>query len=158
MLELNKVMLVGNLTRDPEYRNTSTGLPVANLRIAVNRRRWDRESGEAQEDTLFIDVTAWRQLADFCNNYLQKGRRVFVEGSLKQDTWQDRETGANRSKILVVADRIQFADPKPADAGGSARGDWDGGENSGADQNGSPSQEGNAESSGNKRTEDDLPF
>lgn len=122
-MELNKVLLIGNLTRDPEYRNTTTGRSVANMRIAVNRRRsFDRESGEAaQEETVFVDVTAWEKLADFCHNYLTKGRQIYVEGRLRQENWQDRETGANRTKISVVADRIQFADPRPDQAGQPSR-------------------------------------
>lgn len=122
-MELNKVLLIGNLTRDPEYRNTTTGRAVTNMRIAVNRRRsFDRESGEAaQEETVFVDITAWEKLADFCHNYLTKGRQIYVEGRLRQENWQDRETGANRTKISVVADRIQFADPRPDQAGQPSR-------------------------------------
>ncbi|MEN6627836.1 MAG: single-stranded DNA-binding protein [Candidatus Sumerlaeia bacterium] len=114
MLELNKVLLIGRLTRDPEYRNTTTGRPVANMRIAVNRRRaFDRESGEsAQDETVFVDITAWERWADFCHNYLSKGKLIYVEGRLRQENWQDRETGANRTKISVVAERIQFAEPR----------------------------------------------
>lgn len=123
MLELNKVMLIGNLTRDPEYRNTTSGRAVTNMRIAVSRRRFDRESGEGpQEETVFVDITAWEKLADFCHNYLTKGGRIFVEGRLRQENWQDRETGANRTKISVVADRVQFADgPKSSGSGSQAR-------------------------------------
>ncbi|MCE5229074.1 single-stranded DNA-binding protein [bacterium] len=122
-MELNKVLLVGRLTRDPEYRNTTSGRPVANMRIAVNRRRsFDRESGEgAQDETVFVDITAWEKLAEFSHNYLTKGRLIFVEGRLRQENWQDRETGANRTKISVVAERVQFADPKPEGSGGTMR-------------------------------------
>ena len=162
MLELNKVMLIGNLTRDPELRSTSTGHSVADMRIAVNtRRRFDRESGTRQEDTVFIDVTAWERTAEFCSQYLSKGRRIFVEGRLKQDNWTDRESGRKMSKINIVAERIQFADPRP---GG------------GEDQGGEPGRTEPAESrpeperaesagagpvgsgGGNANTEDDLPF
>jgi single-strand DNA-binding protein len=151
MLELNKVMLIGNLTRDPEYRNTSTGKAVAKLALAVNRRRTDRETGEMQEDTMFIDVDAWNRLADFAQNYLQKGRRIYVEGRLRQDKWQDRETGGNRYKIVVVAETIQFALPKSAEMGAGR--DMDSG--GGPDADDEPQA---GASAGGGRTEDDLPF
>ncbi len=158
-MELNKVLLIGRLTRDPEYRNTTTGRPVANMRIAVNRRRsFDRESGEtAQEETVFVDITAWERLADFCHNYLTKGRLIYVEGRLRQENWQDRETGANRTKISVVAERIQFAEPRaegqgqPRPAGGE---DMDEGPAPSWPAPASPS----AAPESNPSTKDDLPF
>jgi len=166
MIEMNKVFLCGNLTADPDYRNTASGLGVASLRLAVNRRgRFDRETGQAQEETLFIDVTAWDKLADFSRNYLSKGRRIFVEGRLKMDQWQDKETGSNRSKITVVAERIQFADSKPQGEGGGAPGgggraeegsSWgraDSGGGSQAREEPSYERQGTADN-----TEDDLPF
>ncbi len=166
MIELNKVMLVGRLTRDPEFRSTTSGRPVANMRIAVSRRRsFDRESGESQEDTVFVDVTAWEKLAEFSRNYLGKGRLIFVEGRLRQENWKDRETGENRTKISVVADRIQFADPRPEGApgarpaGGPEEEDYEG--NRAGGWNPAPSST-PSPSPGPVRsdtpTEDDLPF
>src|SRR5688572_17002303 len=123
MLELNKVFLTGNLTRDPELKYLPSGTAPADLSLAVNRRFFDRGSGEKREETLFIDITAWDKQAEFCKNYLAKGKGIFVEGRLKQDKWEDKQTGQARSKITVVAERIQFADSRGAgggESGGSA--------------------------------------
>ena len=118
MIEMNKVYLCGNLTFDPDYRQTSSGRAVTKLRMAVNRRWKNRETGDQNEDTLFIDVDTWGQTAEFCKNYLSKGRRIFVEGRLQEDSWEDKETGNPRSKVKVVAERVQFADAKPQDGSG----------------------------------------
>jgi single-strand DNA-binding protein len=113
MLELNKVFLIGNLTQDPEVRSLSSGTPVAEIRLAVSHRYKDRD-GQPQEDTLFIQVESWNRLADFCKDWLKKGRRVFVEGRLKMDAWEGKD-GVKRSRIKVQADRIQFADARPVE-------------------------------------------
>lgn len=112
MLELNKVLLTGRLTRDPEYRSTTTGRAVARFTLAVNRRWYNRETGSQQEETTFVDVDVWERSAEFVKNYLRKGSGVFVEGRLKQDNWQDKETGQNRSKLGIVAERVQFAESR----------------------------------------------
>lgn len=109
MASLNKVLLIGNLTKDPELRYTPNGTAVANIRIAVNRKFKDR-SGELKEDTCFITVTAWDKQAEICNQYLQKGRQVFVEGILQSRSW-DAPDGQKRSTIDVRAERIQFLSP-----------------------------------------------
>jgi single-strand DNA-binding protein len=126
-MELNKVLLVGNLVADPIYRNTSTGRAVADVRLAVSRRSGiDRESGEVQKETVFVDVTMWEKSADFARNYMHKGSRVLVEGRLKQDQWQDKESGQNRSKLSVVAERVQFAESRAeAEARGAGGGGYD---------------------------------
>ena len=112
MLELNKVFLIGNLTQDPEVRSLQSGMPVAEIRIAVNRRYKDRD-GQPKEDTLFIQEESWNRLADFCKDWLKKGQRVFVEGRLKMDAWE--KDGVKHSRIKVQADRIQFADARPVE-------------------------------------------
>lgn len=127
MLELNKVLLVGNLTRDPELKYLSSGTAIADLGLAVNRRSFDRSSGERREEVMFIDVTAWEKQAEFCKNYLSKGRAIFVEGRLRQDKWEDKQTGQTRYKITVVAERIQFADSKPGSGDSTAGGEGGGG-------------------------------
>lgn len=106
MATLNKVMLMGNLTRDPELRYTPSGRAVVTLGLAVNRN-FKGQGGEKKQETCFVNVIAWAQLAEICNQYLQKGRPVFVEGRLQSRTWQDQE-GKNRSVIEVVADNVQF--------------------------------------------------
>lgn len=110
MVSLNKVMMVGNLTKDPELRYTPQGTAVSTLRIAVNTPFKDK-NGQAQKDTCFINVVAWAQLAEICNQYLQKGRAVLVEGRLQSRSWQGND-GQNRSVIEIRADRVQFL-PRP---------------------------------------------
>jgi len=106
MASLNKVLLIGNLTKDPELRYTPNGIAVVNLRIAVNRRFRDRASGELKEETCFITVTAWDKQAEACNQYLKKGSPIFVEGTLQSRSWE--ANGQKRSTIEVRAERVQF--------------------------------------------------
>lgn len=106
MVSFNKVFLIGNLTRDPELRYTPQGTPVATLRIAVNTPFKDK-SGEAKRETCFINVVVWGQNAEVCNQYLEKGRCVFVEGRLQSRSWQGVD-GRNHSVIEVRALRVQF--------------------------------------------------
>ena len=116
MASLNKVFLIGNLTRDPELRYTPSGVAVANLRLAVNRKFKDK-NGELKEDTCFITVTAWDKQAETCNQYLQKGRPIFVEGRLQSRSWETTD-GQKRNTIDIRAERIQFLTPAPAKAAG----------------------------------------
>ena len=118
MASLNKVLLIGNLTKDPELRYTPNGTAVTNLRIAVNRKFKDR-SGELKEDTCFITVTAWDKQAEICNQYLQKGRAVFVEGILQSRSWETGD-GQKRSTIDVRAERIQFLGPRTEGQGAAS--------------------------------------
>jgi single-strand DNA-binding protein len=110
MASLNKVFLIGNLTRDPELRYTPSGTAVSNLRLAVNRRFKDR-NGELKEETCFITVTVWDKQAEVCNQYLQKGRPLFVEGRLQSRSWEGQD-GQKRSVVEVRAERVQFLGPK----------------------------------------------
>ena len=107
MSSLNRVLLIGNLTRDPELRQTQKGSPVCDLGIAVNRA-WTDENGEKHDEVTFVDVTAWGKTAQNAATYLSKGRGLLVEGRLQLDTWQDAESGQQRSKLRVVAERLQF--------------------------------------------------
>lgn len=107
MSSLNRVMLIGNLTRDPEIRSTPKGVSVADLGLAINRN-YTTESGEKREDVTFVDVVVWGKIAENAGRYLSKGRPVFVEGRLQLDTWQDKESGQNRQRLRVVAERLQF--------------------------------------------------
>ncbi|MFP6885638.1 MAG: single-stranded DNA-binding protein, partial [Roseibacillus sp.] len=98
MANLNKVMLIGNLTRDPELKYTAKGVALAELGMAVNRS-WKNEQGDRQEETTFIDITFWNRQAETAQQYLEKGRPVYIEGRLKMDTWDDKDTGQKRSKL-----------------------------------------------------------
>ena len=106
MASLNKVLLMGNLTRDPELRYTPQGAAVANLRMAVNRR-YKNKNQELKEETCFITAVVWNKQAETCNQYLHKGSSLFVEGRLQSRSWEDN-TGAKRSVIEVRAERVQF--------------------------------------------------
>ncbi|MFC1524800.1 single-stranded DNA-binding protein [Planctomycetota bacterium] len=106
MANLNKAFLMGNLTRDPELRYIPDGTPVCSFGLAVNRS-YTTTSGEKKENTLFIEVTVWRKMAETCAEYLKKGRLVMVEGRLEMDTWEGKD-GQKRSKIKVIAQNVQF--------------------------------------------------
>ena len=111
MLSLNKVMLGGNLTRDPEGRHTTSGHSVCKLGLAVNRRFRDA-NGQDREEVCFVDIETWGRTADSCRNNLRKGSSVMVEGRLKMEQWTDRESGKNRSRMVVVAERVHFLSPR----------------------------------------------
>ncbi len=105
---LNRVMIVGNLTRDPELRSTTTGVPVANFRIASNRRFKD-SAGDWKEDVCYVGVVAWQKLAESCAARLKKGSAVYVEGELRSRT-MDSDGGSKRSSIEIRAHHVQFLD------------------------------------------------
>jgi len=113
MATLNKVFLIGNLTRDPELKYITSGVGVTKFGLAVNRT-YNSSDGEKKEDTCFVDVTAWDKLAEVCNEHLNKGRLVLIEGRLQYQSWKD-DDGAKRSKIEVVAQNIQFLGGKSDD-------------------------------------------
>ena len=115
---LNRIILMGRLTRDPELRHTQTGTPVASFALAVDRDFRSRDSGEKGVD--FIDIVAWRSTAEFVSKYFTKGRMAVVEGRLQIRDWTDREGGKRRS-AEVVADNVYFGDSKrDSDSGGSS--------------------------------------
>ena len=121
MANLNKVMLIGNLTRDPELRYTPKGTAVADIGMAINRI-WNNEAGQKQEETTFVDVTLWGRQAELAEKYLGKGRGVYIEGRLQLDTWDDKETGKKRSKLKVVGENLQFLpDGKGGSGGGNSQ-------------------------------------
>jgi single-strand DNA-binding protein len=107
MANLNRVLLIGNLTRDPELRYTPKGTAVTEIGLAVNRS-YSGEDGERKEETTFVDVTLWARQAEIAGQYLKKGRPVFIEGRLQLDTWDDKQTGQKRSKLRVVAESLQL--------------------------------------------------
>ena len=107
MANLNRVLLIGNLTRDPEIRYTPKGTPVTEIGVAVNRV-YSGEDGEKKEETTFVDVTLWARQAEIAGQYLKKGRPVFIEGRLQLDSWDDKQTGQKRSRLRVVAENLQL--------------------------------------------------
>jgi single-strand DNA-binding protein len=107
MANLNKVMLMGNVTRDIELRYTPGGTAVASFGLATNRRWKDKKTGDNREEATFIDIEVWAKTAELCHQYLSKGSPVFIEGRLKLDQWESKE-GQKRSKLRVVAESVQF--------------------------------------------------
>jgi single-strand DNA-binding protein len=122
MPNLNKVMLMGNLTRDPEIKYTPKGTAIADIGLAVNRN-YTTESGEKREEVTFIDVTLWGRVAEIVGEYCKKGRPLFVEGRLQLDTWDDKATGQKRSKLKVVGDNIQLLGSREGGGGGAPGGE-----------------------------------
>lgn len=122
MPNLNKVMLMGNLTRDIELRHTpSTNTAIAQIGLAVNRK-WRTPDGETKEEVTFVDCEAWGKTAEILAQYLKKGRPVYLEGRLRLDQWQDKESGQNRSKLKVVVESFQFIDSRPGEGQGGSTG------------------------------------
>ena len=117
MANLNKVMLIGNVTRDPEIRYTPKGTALVELGIAVNRR-YTADNGEKREETTFVDVTFWGRTAEIASEYLRKGRSVYVEGRLQLDSWDDKQTGQKRSKLRVVGEEMQMLGSREGGGGG----------------------------------------
>ena len=117
MPNLNKVMLMGNLTRDPEIKYTPKGTAIANFGIAVNRN-YSTEGGEKREEVTFIDIEAFGRTAEIIGEYFKKGRPIYVEGRLKLDSWEDKQTGQKKSKLRVVADSFEFLGSREGGAGG----------------------------------------
>ena len=107
MASINKVMLIGNLTRDPELRVTPKGTAICQFGIAVNRQYKD-ESGATRDDTTFVDIEAWGKTGETIAKYMTKGRPIFIEGRLKLDSWDDKTTGQKRTKMKVVCEQCQF--------------------------------------------------
>src|SRR2546425_1087653 len=124
MASFNKVILLGNLTRDPEVRYTPKGSAVCDLGIAVNRV-YTTDSGERREEVTFVDVTLWGRTAEIAGEYLKKGRPVFIEGRLQLDSWDDKQSGQKRSKLKVVGEGLQLIGSRPSGGGGGGGGGGD---------------------------------
>ncbi len=172
MANLNKVMLIGNVTRDPEIKYTPKGSAVTDLGIAVNRV-FTPEGGERREETTFVDVTLWGRQAEIAGEYCKKGRSIYVEGRLQLDSWEDKSSGQKRSKLRVVGENFQLLGPRPSGAGHSGGSDEEYSEAPPQQQrressSGSPASAGGSSaggfSSGRSTTpqppleEDDIPF
>ncbi len=147
MSNYNRVILVGNLTRDPEVKYVPSGTAVADFGLAVSRRSTDKAGGERKEEVTFVDITLWGREAELAGEYLSKGRSVLIEGRLQMDSWEDKQTGQKRTKLKVVGERIQFLGSGPggapggggeASGGGGARSNYRG--NSGGGGGGGRSQ------------------
>ena len=155
MANFNKVILMGNLTRDPELRYTPKGTAIAKLGLAINRT-WRDESGQTKEEVTFVDIDAFGRQAETLGQYMKKGRPIFIEGRLRLDSWEDKQTNQKRSKLGVVLESFQFLD-----SGGKPSGDESGAAPSRPSQPAPPASAPAAPPpSGNEDApaEDDVPF
>ena len=125
MASLNKVMIMGNLTRDPEVRYTPKGQAVVDIGLAVNRRY--KVENETREEVTFIDVTFWGRSAEIISQYMKKGRPLYVEGRLQLDSWEDKATGQKKSRLKVIGDEFQFLGGRDGAPGGGGGPDDDDG-------------------------------
>lgn len=153
MANLNKVMLIGNLTRDPELRYTPKGTAVAELGLAINRV-WNNEQGQKQEETTFVDVTLWSRQAELAQQYLTKGSPVYIEGRLSLDTWDDKTTGQKRSKLKVIGENLQFLPTGNKSGGGGGQAPA----RAPQQQQARPPQGASAAPAEDYQEEDDIPF
>lgn len=154
MIEYNKVILVGNLTRDPEVRYLPSGTAIASFDIAVNNSYKDK-NGEKKKDVMYINISIFGKIAELCGEYLKKGRAVLVDGRLKQDSWESKDGTGKRTKISVVAETIKFFPDRNAsvtEAPYAGNNEHQG--NKSSDNNYDPTEG----FSPDERTEDDLPF
>src|SRR6478672_9991265 len=126
MANYNKVILAGNLTRDPELRYTPKGMAIAKLGLAINRS-WKNEAGETKEEVTFVDVDAFGRQAEVIGQYLKKGRPILMEGRLRLDQWDDKQTQQKRSKLGVVLETFSFLDSGAREGGGDFAGGAAGG-------------------------------
>ena len=160
MASFNRVILMGNLTADPEVKYVASGTAVTDIRMAVNRYWFDKQTNERKEETTFVDVTLWGRQAEVAGEYLAKGRPVLIEGRLQLDTWEDRESGQKRSKLRVVGEHMQLLSSGGGGGGGggggsrparSSGGGSGGGGGGGYQADDEPSYQGQV-------PEDDVPF
>jgi len=121
MASFNKVILIGNLTRDPQIKYTTGGTAIAELGMAIGRKWFDKTTNQQKEETTFVDVTLFGKQAEVAGQYLAKGRSVMIEGRLQLDSWEDRETGHKRSKLRVVGENLVLMGGKRDEGPGEER-------------------------------------
>ncbi len=121
MASFNKVILIGNLTRDPQVRYTPGGMAVSDIGLAVNRTWFDKQTNQKKEDVTFVDVTLWGRTAEIAGEYLAKGKQVLIEGRLQLDSWDDKETGQKRNKLKVIGENMTMLGSRQ-EGGGGGRG------------------------------------
>ena len=125
MANVNKVILIGNVTRDPEVKFTSKGSAVTDIGLAINRN-YTLDNGEKREETTFVDVELWGRLAEIAGEYAKKGRPVYIEGRLRMDTWEDKASGQKRSRMKVVGENLQLLGGRTGGPGHSSGGEHEG--------------------------------
>ena len=158
MPSFNKVILMGNLCRDPELRHTGSNMAVVQIGIAVNERWKNKSTDQWEERVSFIDCEGWGRTAENISQYFGKGKPILIEGKLRMDQWEDKQTGQKRSKLKVVIDRWEFVGGRDNNDGGGG-GNYGGGQRSGGSHGGNGGGYNNP--SGPSHTavdEDDIPF
>ncbi|MEM7813066.1 MAG: single-stranded DNA-binding protein [Planctomycetota bacterium] len=158
MPSFNRVVLLGNLTRDPEVRYTPSGTAVCDLGLAVSRSWFDKASNTRKEETTFIDVTLWARTAEVAGEHLAKGRPVFIEGRLTLDEWQDKQTGQKRTKLKVIGETMQLLGKTDGGPGGVGHADSRGGAGPGRRTDSQGRLEADFPSRGGKIPSDEVPF
>ena len=157
MASLNKVFLMGNLTRDPELRVTPKGTPICQFGLAVNRQFKD-DSGQTRDETTFVDIEAWGRQGETISKYCSKGRPLFVEGRLKLDTWDDKTTGQKRSKMRIVLENFQFLGGREGAGGGSPSGGSDEGGDHPVERSSPPPRTAPRPAPAADNIDEDIPF
>ena len=157
MANVNKVILIGNVTRDPEVKFTPKGSAVADVGLAINRN-YTLDNGEKREETIFVDVELWGRLAEIAGEYAKKGRPIYIEGRLRMDTWEDKTSGQKRSRMKVVGENLQLLGSRPSSGGGGGHEEEGGGHHESRPQRTTrpaPAQQQPPKSS---EPDDDIPF
>ena len=159
MASYNKVLLLGNLTRDPELRVTPKGTPICQFGLAVNRQFKD-DSGQMRDETTFVDIEAWGRQGETIAKYCSKGRPLFVEGRLKLDTWDDKTTGQKRSKMRVVLENFQFIGSREggAQGGGPTESSPDAGAGQTPERHSPPPRAASKPAPASDSLDEDVPF
>ena len=152
MASLNKVMLIGNVTRDPELKYTPKGSAVADLGLAINRN-YTNQSGEKVEEVTYVDVELWGRLAEIAGEYAKKGRSIFIEGRLRIDSWEDKQSGQKRNRLKVVGEGLQLLGSRPGGQSGGVAADLEGEAPAAR-----PSRPASARPSQPEPADDDIPF
>jgi single-strand DNA-binding protein len=158
MPSLNKVLLMGNLTRDPELRVTPKGTPICQFSLAINRQ-FKMESGESREEVIYVDVEAWGKQGETIAKYVTKGRPLYVEGRLRLDQWEDKNTKEKRSRMKVVLEQFQFLGEGRGGAGGgggSSGGEFD--QSSPPERSAPPPRAGGNKPASQENLDEDVPF
>jgi single-strand DNA-binding protein len=157
MPSLNKVLLMGNLTRDPELRVTPKGTPICQFSLAINRK-FKMESGESREEVIFVDIEAWGKQGEAIAKYLTKGRPLFVEGRLKLDQWEDKNTKEKRSRMKVVLEQFEFISDGRGGGGGAASPASDVDQTATPERHAPPPRPGAAKPAAQENLDEDVPF
>jgi single-strand DNA-binding protein len=156
MPSLNKVLLMGNLTRDPELRVTPKGTPICQFSLAINRQ-FKMESGESREEVIFVDIEAWGKQGETIAKYMTKGRPLYVEGRLRLDQWEDKNTKEKRSRMKVVLEQFQFlGDSRGGGAGGAPASDVD--QTATPERHAPPPRPGASKPAAQENLDEDVPF